>query len=133
MSIIKGFLKLIEKESNPIELTNIPPQQTQKYLDHFAEDELLKVLIISDILVSHNANVKSDQVEGIKDVVINEFLEMIGDEGYFFSGSVNTQMTLNGNVIDDIFQEESKCAFSSDQILNHVEIGTIEMALDTVA
>ena len=88
--IIKGFLESIKKESSRVEPTDIPPQQYQEYLDHFVEDELSEYPLISKILVSHNENDESDQVESVEDAIIDEFLEVIGDEGSFFSGSGHT-------------------------------------------
>lgn len=37
----------------------------------------------------------SDQVEGFKDVFINEILDFIGDEGSLLNGSGDSRLTLN--------------------------------------
>lgn len=77
--IIESFLESNDKESVPFELTNIPPEKTQESLDHFSGDKFIEDYNIYDFLESHNINDESDKVEGVEDVVIDEFLDLIGD------------------------------------------------------
>ena len=79
----------------------------------------------------HNVNDESDQVEGVKNVVVNNILDLISGERYSINIGGNAQLTLDGDVIDDILEEESDYVYSGDQILNHVEKGIFEMGLDT--
>ena len=52
----------------------------------------------------YHVNYESDQVEGVKDDVIDEFLDLIGDEWSFINGGGYTQHTLDGDMIVDILQ-----------------------------
>lgn len=70
---------------------------------------------------------KSDQVEGIEDSLFNEFLDLIGDDKYFISGGDDAWLKLDGNVIDDIPQEEFDYVSSTDQTPNHVGKGITKM------
>ena len=88
--------------------------------------------ISSNFLVPHNVNVESDQIECFEDVIIDKFLELIGDEVFFFSGSCGSQLTLDVGVINDMLKEKSECFFSGVQ-LNHFERVTSKMELDILA
>ena len=80
----------------------------------FSRDKLGEDYIISDFLVTHNVNYESDRIE-------YEFFELISDEGPFFSSSGDTQLILDGDVINDVLKEESEFVPFGDKMLNHVE------------
>ena len=91
-AIIGGSLKLIKKENVDVELTNMIHQETQESLVHIYRYELIEHSISSDFFVSKNVNVENDQIEHFEDVIIDEFLELIGDEEYFLCGSGYAQL-----------------------------------------
>ena len=81
---------------------------------------------------SHNVNDESDQVEGVNNDVINEFLNLIESYRTLIYGGSDDQLILDGDLIDDILQEGSECASSGDQMLHHVEKGITKMRLDAM-
>ena len=81
--------------------------------------------------MTHDINANSDQIEYVEDVIIDIFLELIGEEEYFLSGSGGAQLTLYLDFIDDMLKVESRCVPFGVQVY-HVEIRTMEMELDTL-
>jgi hypothetical protein len=89
--------------------------------------------IIFESLESHNVNDERDHVEGVKNVVIDEFLDLIDGKRYYISEGGDVKLALDGDAIDDVLQEKDEYLSSSDQMHNHVEKIITEMGLDTMA
>ena len=81
---------------------------------------------------SHHVNDENDQVEGVEDPSIDEFLDLIGDEIYFINEGGDLEMILDGDAIDDILEEKYDYWYLGYQMVNHVE-KWITKRLDTMA
>lgn len=95
-------------------------EETKVIIDHILEVKLIEHPISSDFSVSYNVTSESDQVEFFQDVVIEYFLELIGDEEFFLCGSGDDHLTKEGDVIKDTMKEEYEY-LSSDVHINQFE------------
>ena len=81
----------------------------------------------------HNVNDESDQAECVEDVVIDEFLDLIGGKISPNNRGGDDRMAVDGDVIKDRLQNKSNYLSSSYQMLNYVRKGIIGMVFDTMA
>ena len=86
-------------------LIDVVFEESQVIFGLYSKEHHIRNINPFDCIVTHNINYEVDKVDSLKYVIIKEFLELVGDEYGFLCKIDDDQITLEGDMIDDIIKE----------------------------